>query len=93
MKSETLKTLKVIIKELDFLRKTVIIQWNAWKKDLLLFTNKLTEKIRHPHNANQSFIRKKNTKSVKQPKIITQQPNTSENPNIVDIKPVVTEHP
>ena len=93
MKSETLKTLKVIIKELDFLRKTVIIQWNAWKKDLLLFTNKLTEKIRHPRNANQSFIRKKNTKSVKQPKIITQQPNTSENPNIVDIKPVVTEHP
>ena len=31
----------------------------------------------------QSFIRKKNTKSVKQSKIITQQPKTFENPNTV----------
>ena len=35
----------------------------------------------------------KNTKSVKQLKIITQQPKTCENPNIVDIKSVITEHP
>ena len=67
----------------------VIIQWNAWKKDLLLFGNKLIEKIPDPRNAKkpyQSFIRKKNTKSVKQPK-------TFENPNTVEIKSVVTEHP
>ena len=30
----------------------------------------------------QAFIRKKNKKSVKQSKIITQQPKTFENPNI-----------
>ena len=44
MKSETL-SLKTIIKELDFLKKTVIIQWNSWKKkDLLLPAKNLTEK-------------------------------------------------
>ena len=88
MKSETL-SLKNIIKELDFLRKTVIIQGNICKKDLLLLANKLIEKIPDPHNAKehcQSFIRKKNTKSVKQSEIITYQPKTFENPNIVDIK-------
>ena len=45
------------------------------KKYLQLFAIKLTEKIPHPRNAKQhfqSFIRKKNTKSVKQSKIITQ---------------------
>ena len=31
MKSKTL-SLQTIIKELDFLKKTVIIQWSAWKK-------------------------------------------------------------
>ena len=40
----------------------------------------------------QSFIRDKSTKSVKQSKIITYQPKTFENPNSVDIKPVITEH-
>ena len=39
----------------------------------------------------QSFIRKENTKSVKQSEIITYHPNTFENPNIVDIKFVITE--
>ena len=60
MKSETLP-LKTIIKELDFLRKIVIIQWNAWKKkDLLLPANKL-KKQSDPDNAKghyQSFIKK-----------------------------------
>ena len=54
------------------------------------------EKISDPRNAKkqyQSFIRKKNTKSVKQSKIITYQPKTIENPNIVDIKYIITEHP
>ena len=55
------KTLKNIIKELDFLRKTAIIQWNTWKKKLFL-ANKLIEKITDSRNAKehcQSFIRKK----------------------------------
>ena len=37
------------------------------KKDLLLLANKLIEKLPDPHNAKghyQSFIRKRNTKSV-----------------------------
>ena len=60
------KTLKNIIKELDFLRKTAIIQWNTWKKKLFL-ANKLIEKITDSRNAKehyQSFIRKNPTKSV-----------------------------
>ena len=39
------------------------------KKDFLLLATKLIEKIPDPHNAKehyQSFIREKNTKSVKQ---------------------------
>ena len=65
------------------------------KKDLLFLANKLIEKIPDPRNAKehyQLFIRKKNTKSVKQPEIITYQPKTFENPNIVDIKWVITKH-
>ena len=49
-----------------------------------------------PRNAKehyQSFIRKKNTKSVKQSEIITYQPKTFENRNIADIKSVITKHP
>ena len=66
------------------------------RKNLLLLSTKLIEKIPDPHNAKeyyQSFIRNKNTISVKQSKIITQQPNTFENPNIVDIKLVIIEQP
>ena len=65
------------------------------KKDLLLLANKLIEKIPGPCNAkehNQSFIRKKNTKSVKQSIIIIYQPKTFENRNIADIKSIITEH-
>ena len=54
------------------------------KKGLLLLTTKLTEKIPDPCNAKehyQSFMRKKNTKSLKQSKVITQQPRTFENLN------------
>ena len=66
------------------------------RRDLLLLTIKLIEKIAHPRNAKkhyQSFIIKKNTKSVKQSKVITQQPKAFENPNIFDIKSVILEHP
>ena len=60
MKSDTL-SLKTIIEELEFLKKTVIIQWSAWKKDLLLLANKLIEKTSDPCNDKehyQSFIKK-----------------------------------
>ena len=73
MKPKTL-SFKTIIDELDFLKKTVIFQWNIRKKYLQLLATKLTEKIPNPHNFKehyQSFIRKKNTKLVKQSKIIT----------------------
>ena len=67
------------------------------KKDLLLLTTKLIEKIPDPRNAkehHQSFIRKKNTKSAKQSKIVTCQSKTFEKLNLVDIKSsVIAEHP
>ena len=40
----------------------------------------------------QIVFTKENTKSVKQSRIITQQPETSKNPNNVDMKLVITEH-
>ena len=66
------------------------------RKDLLLLANKLIEKVADPCNAKehyQSFLRKRNIKSAKQSEIITYQPKTFENSNIVDIKSVITEHP
>ena len=62
----------------------------------MLLANKLIKKIPDPGNAKkpyQSFLRKKNRKSVKRSEIIIHQPKIFENPNIVDIKSVVTEHP
>ena len=62
----------------------------------MLLTNKLIKKIPDPCHAKEqyhSFITKKNTKSVKQSEIITYQPNLFQNPNINDIKSVITEHP
>ena len=56
-------------KKFDFLKKTVIIQWNIRKKDLQLSVTKSTEKIPDPHNAKehyQSIATRKNTKSIKQ---------------------------
>ena len=61
-----------------------------------MLTNKLIEKIHDPRNAKehyQSFLRKKSRKSIKRSEIITYQPKTFENPNIVDTKSVITEHP
>ena len=65
------------------------------EKKLLLLANKLREKyltlvILQKHY--QSFIRDKNTKSVKQSEIITYQPKAFENPNSVNIKPVITDN-
>ena len=61
--------MKAILNKLDFLKKKNLIQWNNQKKDLFLFATKLIEKIPDPRNAKehyQSFIRRKNTKSVKE---------------------------
>ena len=63
------------------------------RKDLLLFANKLTEKVPHPRNAKEhykTFLKKKNKISLKQSKIITYQPKTFDT---VDIKSDITEHP
>ena len=63
---------------------------------MLLLAAKLIEKIPDPSNAKehcQSFVRNKNTKSLKQSKIITYEPKTFVYSNIVDIKSVTTEHP
>ena len=68
MNPETL-SLKAIVNKLDLLKKKNLIQWNNWKKDLFLFATKLIETIPDPRNAKehyQSFIRRKNTKSVKE---------------------------
>ena len=54
MKSKTL-FLKTIINELDFLRKTVIIQFKIRKKRLQLYAIKLTEKIPDPRNAKEHY--------------------------------------
>ena len=86
MKSDTL-SLKAIINELDFLKKAGIIQWNTCKQ--------ITKKMLDHRNVKehyQSFIRKKNKKSVKKTEIITYRPKTFEKLNIVYIKSVITEH-
>ena len=75
---------------MDFLRTTVIIQWNSWKK--IADAWKKIPDSRNSQEYHQSFIGKKNTKSVKQSKIITYQPKTFENPNTVDIKSAIVEH-
>ena len=66
------------------------------KKDLLLLANKLKKNVLDPRNAKehyQSFIIKENRKSVKQSEIITYQPKSFRNSNIVDIKSVIRKHP
>ena len=52
MNSETL-SLKTITNELDFLKKAVIIQWNAWK-DLMLLAAKLIEQVANSRNAKEN---------------------------------------
>ena len=54
MKSKTF-SLKTIIKKLDVLKKTVITQWNAWQKDLLLLANKLIEKVPDPRKTKKHY--------------------------------------
>ena len=63
------------------------------RKDLLLLANKLIQKVPDPRNAkehNESFLSKKNRKSLKQLEIITYQPKIFDT---VVIKSDITEHP
>ena len=62
----------------------------------MLFANKLIQKVPDLCNDKQhyeSFLWKKNSKSVKNSETITYQPKIFQNPNIVDLKSVITEHP
>ena len=65
------------------------------RNDLLQLDNKSSEKVPDPRNAkeHQSFLRKKNRKSVRQSQIVTYKPKNFKNPNIGDIKSVIIEHP
>ena len=66
------------------------------KKKIYYCLQQINKKITNPRYAKEhyrSFIWKKNWKSVKQSEITTYQPKTFENPNIVDKKSVITEHP
>ena len=66
------------------------------EKRSTIFSKKTKRKIRDPSNAKehyQSYLKRKNTKSVKRSKRITHQLKTFENPNIVNIKSVIIEHP
>ena len=68
MKSKTL-TLKTTIKELDFLKKANIIQWNTGKERFIFARKQINRKNTWSSNDKEdypSFIRKKNKKSVKQ---------------------------
>ena len=63
------------------------------EKDLLSLASKLIINIPDHRNAEeyyQSFIIKKIIKPIKQSEIITYQPKTFQNPNIVDTKSVIT---
>ena len=65
------------------------------RKHLLLLANKLIKRISNHRNGKEqyeSFLRKKSRKSIKELGIITSQPKTFENPNIVDIESIITEH-
>ena len=90
-------SLKTVNKRIEFVKEKGFYSLKLLKKKrFVLACGQINRKILDPRNAKehyQSFIRKKNTKSVKQSEIITYQPKTFENPNIVDIKSVITEHP
>ena len=96
MKSRSL-SLKTIIKELNFIKKAVIIQWDTKKKNRFIIVHKqINRKTPDPHNADeyyQLFSRKKKRNSVKQIEIIIYQRKTFENPNTVDIRLIITKYP
>ena len=92
-------------KTIDFIYKSYYKQFELSKEEsyyplkrlkkeiLLLLANKLIKNILDPRNAKEhyeSFLRKKNRKSVKQSEINTHQPKTFKT---VDIKPDIIKHP
>ena len=94
MKSKTLpwKT----IKRIEFSKEDSYLSMKCLENRFVVACEQINKKILDPCNAKehyQWFIRKKNTKSVKQLKMIIYQPNNFVNPNIIDIKSVITEHP
>ena len=77
--------MKTIIKELNYLKKKFIVYHNAWKKILLSLANIFIKNVPDPCNAKEnyeSFLRKKNRKSVKQWEIITYKPKAFYTVNI-----------
>ena len=83
-------------KRIEISKKNSYYSMKSLKKRFIVVCKNINRKIADSCNAKehyQSFIRKKNTKSVKQSKMITYQPKAFENPNTVDIKSVITEHP
>ena len=81
--------MNTIINELDFLRKTVVFQWNPWKENIYICFQKVPDS-RNPKEYYKSFLRKKNRKSVNQSEIITYKPKTFDT---VDIESDIKEHP
>ena len=66
------------------------------KKRFAIACDQIDRKVVDPTNAEEyynSYLKRENTKLVKQSKVITQQQKTLENPNIVDIKSIGKEHP
>ena len=70
-------------KKIWFVKERSYCSMKCLKKRFIVACNQINRKILDPRNAkehHQSFIRKKNTESVKQSKRITYQPKTYENP-------------
>ena len=61
-----------------------------------MLANKLIETIPDPRNAKEHyklFMKKESAKSGKQSEVIIYERKTFKNPNIVDIKSIIIEHP
>ena len=99
------KTQKYFIFE-NYYRQIVFTKENSYyalehqkKNDLLLLTTKLTTTKKNIPDASndkeyyKSFLKNENQKQLKQSKVITQQPKTIENQNIIDINSFTIEHP
>ena len=72
--NQSVLSLETIANELDFLRETIIIQWNVWKKYFVVASKQINRKKPNPCYSKehyQSIIKKKNSKSVNQSEMIT----------------------
>ena len=76
-------------------KKEVIISMKSLKR-FVVACNQINRRTTWPRNDKgtlPTFVKKEDTKSVKESKIMTQQPKTFENSNIFDIWSVIIEHP